>query len=265
MFPEFTNIYGLEVWQIVVIIIAAGFFQGFINTIAGAGTVITYSLFVALGMPSNIANGTVRIGVLLQTLSSSWKFYQNQRLDWIKGLKLGMPIVAGSVFGASMAVNIDKQTFEFIVGILLTVLLITMLINPKRWIDSRSAEVRKRTSVLQILLFLVIGFYGGFIHIGVGIFLLSALVLNGGYNIVEANAIKVFLVLLYIPVALAIFIFTEQISFLPGLIAAVGNLAGGILGANLAIKKGGKFIHLIVMIIIIIFILHLFGFWKLFF
>jgi uncharacterized protein len=259
---DFANTFGLEVWQIVSIIIIAGFFQGFINTIAGAGTVITYSLFVALGMPSNIANGTVRIGVIMQTLTSSLKFYKNSKLDLKKGLVLCIPVIIGSIAGASFAVNIDKSTFEIIVGALLTILLITMITNPKKWIEGKKIEEQKKNSLTQLLLFFVIGFYGGFIHIGVGIFILSALVLNAGYDIVKANAIKVFLVFMYIPFALIVFIINDQITYLPGIIAAVGNLVGGYLGTIIAIKKGSKFIRLLVMIIMGVFILHLFGLTK---
>lgn len=262
---EFANNWGLEFWHIFVIIVIAGFFQGFINTIAGAGTVITYSLFVALGMPSNVANGTVRIGVLAQTMISSFKFYKGNKLDLKKGLILGIPIVLGSIIGAGIAVNIDKKTFELIVGILLSLLLVTIWLNPKRWIEGKSAEYQRKNSFLQLLLFLIIGFYGGFIHIGVGIFLLSALVLNAGYDVVKANAIKVFLVLMYIPVVLVIFMISDKIDYLPGIIVAIGNVGGGIIGANLAIKKGAGFVRILVICIIIVFVLHLFGFWRLIF
>lgn len=265
MIFEFANSIGLEFWHLFIIIVIAGFLQGFINTMAGAGTVITYSLFVALGMPSNIANGTVRLGVLFQTLISTFKFYRENKLDIKKGLILGIPVVIGSIIGASVAVSLDKNTFETIVGILLSVLLVTMFINPKRWIHGKSVEYQQKNSLLQLLGFFVVGFYGGFIHIGIGIFLLTALVLNAGYDVVRANAVKVFLVLLYIPFALAVFIINDQIDYLPGIIAGIGNVVGGIIGANIAIKKGAGFVRVFVMIIIILFVLHLFGFWQLIF
>lgn len=262
---EYANNIGLEFWHIFIIIVFAGFLQGFINTMAGAGTVVTYTLFYALGMPAHVVNGTVRIGVVAQTLISSFKFYRSNKLDLKKGLVLAIPIVIGSVMGTGVATNINKSTFELIVAILLSVLLLTMWINPKRWIEGRSIEYQRKNSVTQLLLFMVIGFYGGFIHIGVGIFLLTALVLNAGYDVVKANAIKVFLVMCYIPISLGIFMLSGQVDYVSGIIAAIGNIGGGYLGANLAIKKGAKFVRTMVMIIIVLFVLHLFGFWNLIF
>lgn len=256
---------GIEFWQLFIIIVLAGFLQGFINTMAGAGTIITYTLFVALGMPANMVNGTVRIGVIAQTLTSSFKFNKSKTLDLKKAIRLAVPIVIGSVFGSAVATGINKELFELLVGILLSLLLITMWINPKRWIEGKTVEEQHKSSLLQNLLFLGIGFYGGFIHIGVGIFLLSALVLNAGYDVVKANAIKVFLVMAYIPVSVVIFIISGQIDIFSGIIVAVGNVAGGFIGANMAIKKGASFVRTMVMIIIVLFVLHLFGVWRLLF
>ena len=112
------------------------------------------------------------------------------------------------------------------------------------------------------MLFFLIGIYGGFLHIGVGIFLLSALVLNAGFNLVEANALKVFLVLSYAPIVLLIFIINGHVDLLVAIFAAIGNVFGGLLGANLAIKKGAKFIRVLLVIIIVVFSFHLLGFWT---
>ena len=77
---------------------------GIINTIAGSGTVITYSLFMMLGLPVNIANGTIRLGVIMQTLASTLNFKKHNALDWKKGFKLALPVVIGSIIGAKVAV-----------------------------------------------------------------------------------------------------------------------------------------------------------------
>jgi hypothetical protein len=91
---------------------------------------------------------------------------------------------------------------------------------------------------------------------------LSALVLNAGYDLVHANALKVFLVLTYAPVVLLIFFLNGQIDLWVAVFAAIGNTIGGILGTSLAIKKGAKFIRVLLVIIIVLYSLHLFGVWE---
>lgn len=124
-------------------------------------------------------------------------------------------------------------------------------------VQEQIEKTKKKLSTTQYLLFFFIGIYGGFIHIGVGIFLLSFLVLNTGYNLVKANALKVFIVFLYSPFALAVFIFNNQVDYRLGLISAIGNVFGGILASRLTINRGVKFVRWFLVLIIIVFALKL--------
>lgn len=256
---------GLDMWLICLILIVAGFLVGIINTLAGSGTVITYSIFMALGMPAPLANGTIRLGVIMQTFAASIKFWKNKKLNIKKGLILGIPIVIGSITGAQIAATINKDIFEKIIGIVLLILLVFVFYDPKKWIEGVKEKQQKKIGWLQILIFLAIGFYGGFIHIGIGIFLIAALVLNTGYDLVRANALKVFLVFLYSPFALLVYILHDQVALLLGIIAAIGNFFGGIVGATIAIKKGSKFIQYFLVVIILLFSAKLLGIWDLLF
>ena len=103
------------------------------------------------------------------------------------------------------------------------------------------------------------GTYGGFIHIGVGIFLLAALVLVSGYDLVHANSLKVFIVFIYTPFALSVFIFSNEIHYAMGLISAIGNTAGGIIASNFALHHGTKPLRWILITVIVVFTSYLFG------
>jgi len=264
MSTEIISGFGMELWQVYLIIIVVGCLQGIINTIAGAGTAVMYSTLSIFGMPVNMINGTVRLGILFQTGASSIKFYKKNKLSVRKGLILGFPMILGSVAGAMFAVSINKELFEIIVGVILLLMLILIFYDPQKWLEGQSEQKQKKTGWIQIMLFLGIGFYGGFIHIGVGIFLLSALVLNAGFDLVHANALKVFLVMMYAPVVLLIFLLNGQVDLWVALFAAIGNTTGGLIGTNLAIKKGAKFIRIFLVVVIISFSLHLFGVWEFF-
>jgi len=244
-------------WQIISLLVLAGFLVGFINTIAGSGTVITYSLFMMMGLPAGIANGTIRLGVVMQTLIAGLNFKRNNFLDLKKGVKLALPVVAGSLLGAQIAVSIEEEVFRTILAVVLIIMLIFLFLDPKRWLKDQLHLIEKKPGFIQILIFLGIGLYGGFIHIGVGILLLSAIVLNAGYDLVKANAIKILIVFLYSPFALAIFMINDHIHYGIGLIAAAGNIVGGIVGSNLAITKGNRFVRWVLMVVILLFASYL--------
>jgi len=109
------------------------------------------------------------------------------------------------------------------------------------------------------VIFFVIGLYGGFIQVGVGFFLLAGLVLGAGCNLVKANAIKVFVVLLYTPFALAVFIINGQVDYQLGLILGFGNIIGAFIGSKMAVKRGAIFIRYILLIAVLLSSLELFG------
>jgi len=249
--------FELYSWQIISLLIIAGFLVGFINTIAGSGTVITYSLFMMLGLPANIANGTIRLGVVMQTLVAGLNFKRNKFLDLKKGLILAFPVVIGSILGAQIAATINEDVFEIILVVVLVIMLFSLFFNPKKWLEDQKHLIQKKTTWGQIFIFLLIGLYGGFIHIGVGIILLSAIVLIAGYDLVKANAIKILIVFLYSPFALAVFMLNGHVEYGIGLIAAIGNVFGGLVGSNMAINRGNRFVKWVLVAVIVLFAAYL--------
>ena len=249
-------------WWVILLLIFAGFLVGIINTFAGSGSAITYTVYMMLGLPATLANGTLRITVLLQTLAASFTFFRKNVLELRKALLLGIPTVIGSVAGAEIAVNIDENLFQKILGFAMLLMLFFVLRKPDAWIKGKAHKIKPKPTFLQVIIFFLIGMYGGFLHIGVGIFLLAGLVLNAGYDLVKANAIKVFIVLMYNPFALAVYIVNGQVDFVLGSITAIGGLIGGFVASHMAVKKGAGFARWILIIVLVFFIGKLFGLYS---
>lgn len=245
-------------WPIVIILIVAGFAVGVINTFAGSGTVITYSLFMLLGLPANVANGTIRFGVIMQTLAASSTFWKGGKLPLKKGFVLSLPVILGTVMGAQIATQIDQEIFKKVLGVVMLLMLVFIFYDPKKWLVEQIEKTAKKPSALQVLLFFAVGVYGGFIHIGVGIFLLASLVLSTGYELLKANALKVFIVFMYSPFALIVFMHHSQVDYRLGLISAIGNVIGGIVASKMALQRGAKFIRWFLVLIIVLFTGRLF-------
>jgi uncharacterized membrane protein YfcA len=236
------------------ILIFVGFIVGFVNTVAGSATAITYMLFMAMGMPISVANATSRIGVLLQFTTSSIMFKKKGFFDFREAFKIGTPVMFGSIFGAEFAALVNQHVFEIILAVFLIVMIFFMFYDAKMFISGQPDKRHERLTTAKWIVFFIIGFYGGFTHIGVGILIIFASVLLTGMNIVEANAVKQFAVMLYTPFALMVFAIHGQVNWEIGLIYSVGNVLGAIAGTRTAIRFGGNFIRWCVVIIIIIFI-----------
>jgi uncharacterized membrane protein YfcA len=221
---------------------ATGFVAGFVNTLAGSGSLLTLPILILLGLPANVANGTNRVGVLLQNVVAVATFRRRGVLPLEGTWKLIAPTVAGSIVGAALAVDLDEALLRQTIGVLLLVLLVVMLLNPERWIAAHAAR-REPRWFLEVPLFFAIGVYGGFIQISVGLFLLAGLVLAAGYNVVGANALKNLIVLVFTAAALVVFVVNDQVEWTLGLLLGAGQAAGAWVAAHVAIKRGAPLVR----------------------
>lgn len=243
----------------VIALITAGLLVGFINTLAGGGSIISLSVLMMLGLPANLANGTNRIAITIQTLTATTSFKQQKVLETRKALLLSIPAVLGSLLGAWFAVDIQEDVFEKAIGVIMLIMLVFILYKPQKFIYGRTNISDKPLTWSTYLVFFFIGIYGGFIHMGVGYFLLAGIVGMAGFDLVKANAIKVFVVLAYAPFTLLVFLWYGQVNWKYGLILAIGAVIGALVASRLAVKKGVVFVKWVIVVVILITSADMFG------
>jgi len=225
-----------------------GFVAGFINTLAGSGSLLTLPILILLGLPANVANGTNRVGVLMQNVVAVATFRSRGALPLAGSWKLIVPSVVGSIIGAALAVDLDETLLRRTIGVLMLVLIVLMLLKPERWITAHASPRNPRLFV-EVPLFFAIGVYGGFIQVSVGLFLLAGLVLGAGYNVVNANAMKNLIVLVFTAAALVVFVLNDQVEWLLGLLLGGGQAVGAWVAARFAVERGARFVRSAVIVI----------------
>lgn len=238
-------------WYFVLALIGAGFLCGFINTLAGSGSLISLPLLMFMGLPANVANGTNRVAILFQNIVGVASFKKQKVFTLKEGIWLAIPAVVGSLLGAALAVNLNDKIMTRVIGGLLVFMFFIILFKPDAWVKGQAGLISSKPSWWQIVIFFGIGIYGGFIQAGVGFFLLAGLVLGAGFDLVKANAIKLLIVLLYTPFALAVFIYNDQVNWKAGLILAVGNMLGALLASRFAVSWGAKAVRILLLVIVL--------------
>lgn len=226
------------IWYIVLVI--AGFLAGVINTIAGGGSFLTLPALMLFGLEPKLANGTNRVAILLSSGSAVATFHKHGHLDRKQANRFAFPTLLGVPVGALMAVYLPARAFDPVFGLIFLGMAVVVIRNPKRIMESRVEPSESARWVNPV--FFGIGIYVGFIQAGMGILILLAMSqLNTG-DLVASNAMKNWIGFLVTLAAVAVFAFYGLIQILPGLVMAIGNLAGGVAGAKLAIKKGNRLI-----------------------
>ena len=221
-------------------LVGGGLLAGVVNTLAGGGSLLTVPLLVVLGLPGTIANGTNRVGILLQSLIAS-RGFRSQGVSGFRGaLPLLAPVLVGSAIGALAVSRAPDEAFERLFGALMLVLLIPTLRRMPSASDASLPRIWSPTT--RAAVFFAIGLYGGAFQAGIGIVLVFALS-HAGLDLVRANAIKMVVIAALTIVALPVFLLEQQIAWLPALVLACGYAAGGALGARLAVQRGERLIR----------------------
>jgi len=242
------------------IALAGSFLAGIINTFAGNGSAITLTILTeVMGLPGTLANGTNRIGILSQGLVSTYGFSKKGKIPYQTSMRYTIPAFVGALIGVWVAVNISSESFRLVFRYLMIGMLFVILWNPSRWLKT-GQTVKPMPYLLAIPLFGLLGFYGGFIQMGMGIFLLGALVLIAKFDLISANGIKIFLVTGYTLVVLFIFQWNGLVDWRIGLVFAIGQSLGAWAATKFAIEhpNAGLWAYRLLVLIVVASILSLF-------
>jgi uncharacterized membrane protein YfcA len=227
-----------------------------INVNAGGGSSLTLPALIFLGLDSATANGTNRIAILMQNLSSSYAFKKENYQQFNMSMKLSLITLPGAIAGALVAIKISDELFHTILGIIMIAITITMILPSSRSKATDDNENKKITIPLFIT-FVAVGFYGGFIQIGIGFILMAILNKAMNFSLIYVNMHKVFIILILTIPALLIFIISGNVNWYWGVSLGLGNALGGWWGTKHSIKKGDKFIKGVLSIAILIMALKL--------
>ncbi len=235
-----------QAWLGLGALVAVGVFAGVINAMAGGGGFITLPLMLALGLPAGVANGTMRVAVLLQSVVSATMFHRKGVREYGVMARLLVPIALGAAFGAWLATIISDELLTPLFGAILVGWAVLLWLRPSSF-DERDEEPRKPTA-LTYGLGMLIGAYGGFMQAGVGFPLLALLVTHLGYAPVKANSIKVLITLGFTIVALPVFAYAGQVAWIHGAALALGTMIGAFIGTRWQLEKGSDVVRYFVLI-----------------
>jgi uncharacterized membrane protein YfcA len=218
-------------------IAVAGAGAGFINTIVGSGTLLTFPTLLFFGVNPLVANVSNNIGLVAGGVTGSWG-YRHELAGQAPGLRRLMPLsFVGSIVGAGLLLVLPPAAFRTIVPVLIAAALVLVLVGPRIQAAAAAAhhgaEPPWHGPALAVGVF-VAGVYGGYFGAAQGVLLmglLSALSAEPlqrlvGYKNVLALVVNVVAALTFVGFA------REHIDWVVVLLVAVGSLVGGVVGAR---------------------------------
>lgn len=230
-------------------IILAAFTAGGVNAIAGGGTLITFPVLTALGLPVITANVTNTVALCPGYISAAMTGYKELKENRKLLFFLVPTGILGGLAGGFLLLHASEKIFHFLIPylILFASVLLAFQNTLKAWLQKR--QVTKKPGISYIFVAIPVGIasiYGGYFGAGLGVILLALLGMLLHDSLNNLNVIKQFLSFFINSSAAVLFLFSGQVNWPIALIMAIGAFFGGIAGGKLAGKINANYLRWIV-------------------
>lgn len=234
-------------------LLAASFFAGFVDSIAGGGGLIQLPALL-IGLPkSETAEvlGTNKLSAVFGTTTAAALYRKEIKPDPRILIAMGVPAFLGSAAGAILASKIPTSSMRPMVLVLLIVVAIYTWFKP----DLGKFENLRHHSVRRVqiaaLAGAIIGFYDGIFGPGTGSFLMLILVASLGYAFITASAIAKVVNVATNVGAILVFGVHGAVIWQIGIIMGAANITGAVVGSRLAIKGGSTLVRKVFLVVTI--------------
>jgi uncharacterized protein len=238
-----------------ILLFLVGLLAGFVNVFAGGGSTLTLPILIFSGLDTATANGTNRIAIFLQNIAGVSSFKQQKIIGARIALKYALFTIPGAIIGAFYSIKINDLWFQRILGIIMIGVVISLFQKKKEYTAQQSEE---NSGFFFYLSLFAIGFYGGFIQVGIGFIIMATLFHFLHTSLVKVNFYKLIIVMIYTIPAIIIFAYNDKIDWILGLSLAAGNMLGAWVAAHITVKKGDALIRYVLAGAIVLMAVKLF-------
>ncbi|MFG3305878.1 sulfite exporter TauE/SafE family protein [Streptomyces wuyuanensis] len=230
---------ALSIWEAVAIFVA-GTAAGTINTIVGSGTLITFPVLLATGLPPVTATVSNALGLIPGSISGAIGYRAELTGQKRRILRLGLAALVGGLAGAMLLLLLPPTAFETIVPVLVALALVLVVLQPRISAAVQRRRERRGTGAphpdggpLLFTALMLASVYGGYFTAAQGIVYLSLMGMLLDDSLQRLNATKNVLAAIVNSVAALFFLFVAHFDWTAVLLIAVGSAIGGQLGARI--------------------------------
>jgi len=215
------------------------FLAGFIDSIAGGGGLITLPAYLNAGLKTELLLGTNKLSSTFGTLMAAIRYFKELSLRPNYVICLALTAIGGSFLGARAICLLPTYAVKYLLIILIPPTAIFMLLQKKFGIqDLSSNHSRKNIMLKSLAISFLISFYDGFFGPGTGTFFAISFTFFCGYSLIQATALSKILNFSSNISALVAFFILGRLHIELGLLMAFVGIAGNLVGATFALKKG---------------------------
>ncbi|MFJ6792552.1 sulfite exporter TauE/SafE family protein [Streptomyces angustmyceticus] len=219
-------------------VLAAGIGAGTINTVVGSGTLITFPVLLAFGLPPVTANVSNTLGLVPGSISGAIGYRRELAGQRGRILRFSASALIGGLGGAVLLLALPSTAFDTIVPVLIAVALVLVVAQPRLAARIRARRERNGTTAHRdggpalLLGLMLASVYGGYFGAAQGVIYLSLMGVLLTEDLQRLNALKNVLAAIVNGVAAVFFLFVAHFDWTAVALIAVGSTLGGQLGAK---------------------------------
>ncbi|MEV0298795.1 sulfite exporter TauE/SafE family protein [Nocardia sp. NPDC050710] len=242
-------------WLEMLAVLAAGIAAGGINTIVGSGTLITFPVLLAFGLPPVTANVSNTIGLVPGSISGVIGYRRELEGQRARLLQLGTASLLGGITGAVLLLTLPAEAFKAIVPVLIIAALILVMVQPRlaRWVkqrrDNNTSPAPEHGGPILLAAVYATGIYGGYFGAAQGVLLIGLLGVFVHEDIQRLNGVKNVLALIVNAVSALIFIAIADVDWRAVALIAVGSIIGGQLGATVGRRLSPTVLRAVIVVV----------------
>ncbi|WP_280417880.1 sulfite exporter TauE/SafE family protein [Nocardia carnea] len=241
-------------WLEMLAVFAAGIAAGGINAVVGSGTLITFPVLLAVGLPPVTANVSNTVGLVPGSLSGVIGYRRELAGQRARLLRYGSASLLGAAVGAVLLLNLPEDAFATIVPVLIIAALVLVVLQPRlsAWVRERQRDKEATPThggpILLAAIFAT-GIYGGYFGAAQGVLLVGLLGVFVQDELQRLNAVKNVLALLVNALAAAVFIAVAEIDWRVVALIAAGSIIGGQIGARVGRRLSPNVLRAVIVVV----------------
>ncbi|GAA1394364.1 sulfite exporter TauE/SafE family protein [Kitasatospora putterlickiae] len=241
----------MTVWEAIAVL-AAGVGAGMINVIVGSGTLITFPVLLAVGLPPVTANVSNSFGLVPGSLSGVIGYRRELVGQRARLVRFGTASLLGGVLGAYLLIELPSAAFDAVVPVLILLALVLVVLQPRvaRVVAARRRPDGDPHGGLPLLagIFLT-GVYGGYFGAAQGVLLLALMGMLLQEDLQRINGVKNALAMIVNGVAALFFLFTSTVNWAAAGLIAIGSLVGGMIGARVGRRLPPQALRAVIVVV----------------
>jgi len=224
------------------VILITGICGGIFGTLTGGAGLITIPALIFLGLPPHSAIGTHFFGVTGMNLTGWYKFHEKGMINYRLGFFVTIPVLLGSILGASLVLQINEAILKKTIAILTILILFFMSFRPNVGLQNTRETIKKHEYCLGMFLSFFVGVYNGFYSSVSGTFLTYILILLFGQTFLGSAATRKLPMTISSGIAAVIFALNGALFYPMGIGLFVSSSVGAYIGAHYSDRIGNIWI-----------------------